>query len=129
MIYALNIVLIAMVAMIAYWWANQGLFSAIIHLLCVIVAGAIALAFWEPVTVGLLLRGNAFDNYAWGVSLVGLFVAVLLLLRLATNKLIPALSKAVNGDSSIEEVIRVTAPAQSGAETARRPKPDPAPTT
>ncbi|MCZ6612227.1 MAG: hypothetical protein O6941_06300 [Planctomycetota bacterium] len=90
MIYALNIVLIAMVAMIAYWWANQGLFSAIIHLLCVIVAGAIALAFWEPLTVGLLLRGNAFDNYAWGVSLVGLFVAVLLLLRLATNKLIPA---------------------------------------
>lgn len=90
MIYALNIVLIAMVAMIAYWWANQGLFSAIIHLLCVIVAGAIALAFWEPLTVGLLLRGNAFDNYAWGVSLVGLFVAVLLPLRLATNKLIPA---------------------------------------
>ena len=90
MIYALNIVLIALVAMIAYWWANQGLFSAIIHLLCVIVAGAIALAVWEPVTVGLLLRGNAFDNYAWGVSLVGLFVAALLLLRLATNKLIPA---------------------------------------
>ncbi|MCH8152674.1 MAG: CvpA family protein [Planctomycetes bacterium] len=90
MIYALNIVLIALVAMIAYWWANQGLFSAIIHLLCVIVAGAIALAFWEPLTVGLLLRGNAFDNYAWGVSLVGLFVAALLALRLATNKLIPA---------------------------------------
>ena len=90
MIYAVNIVLIALVAMIAYWWANQGLFSAIIHLLCVIVAGAIALAFWEPLTVGLLLHGNAFDNYAWGVSLVGLFVVALLLLRLATNKLIPA---------------------------------------
>ncbi len=90
MIYAVNIVLIALVAMIAYWWANQGLFSAIIHLLCVIVAGAIALALWEPLTVGLLLHGNAFDNYAWGVSLVGLFVAALLLLRLATNKLIPA---------------------------------------
>ena len=40
-----------------------------------------------------------------------------------------ALSKVVNGESSIEEVIRVTAPAQSGAETARRPTPDPAPTT
>ena len=40
-----------------------------------------------------------------------------------------ALSKVVNGESSIEEVIRVTAPAPSGAETARRPKPDPAPTT
>ena len=40
-----------------------------------------------------------------------------------------ALSKVVNGESSIEEVIRVTAPTQSGAETARHPKPDPAPTT
>ena len=79
-----------MVLLIAYWWANQGLFSAIIHLLCVIVAGALALAFWEPVTVGLLLRGGGFDNYAWGFSLVVLFVLILFVLRLVTNRLIPA---------------------------------------
>ena len=90
MITVFNLVILGLVVLIGYWWANQGVFSGILHLLCVIVAGAIAFAFWEPLTVGLLLRGNAFDNYAWGVSLVGLFVAVLLPLRLATNKLIPA---------------------------------------
>ncbi|MHC4141812.1 MAG: hypothetical protein ACYSUF_08025 [Planctomycetota bacterium] len=42
-----NILCIAMVLLIAYWWANQGIFSAIIHLLCVIIAGALALAFWR----------------------------------------------------------------------------------
>ncbi|MHC4827944.1 MAG: hypothetical protein ACYTEY_15425, partial [Planctomycetota bacterium] len=84
-----NILCIAMVLLIAYWWANQGLFSAIIHLLCVITAGALALAFWEPLTVGLLLRGGWFDGYAWSFSLVGVFVLALFLLRLATNKLVP----------------------------------------
>ena len=90
MITILNITVIAMVLLIAYWWATQGAFSAIIHLLCVIVAGALALAFWEPLTMGLLLRGTDFDVYAWGVSLVGIFVVALLGLRLLTNKLLPA---------------------------------------
>ena len=29
-----NIIIIALVLLIAYWWANQGLFSAILHLVC-----------------------------------------------------------------------------------------------
>ncbi|NIM31085.1 MAG: hypothetical protein GTN60_07155, partial [Pseudomonas stutzeri] len=90
MFVVLNLIVIALVLLIAYWWANQGLFSAIIHLLCVIVAGALALAFWEPITLGLLLKGGFFDAYAWGVSLLGVFVLALLVLRLATNKLVPA---------------------------------------
>lgn len=90
MLFVLNITVIALVLLIAYWWATQGAFSAIIHLLCVIVAGALALAFWEPLTMGLLLRGTGFDVYAWGVSLVGIFVVVLVGLRLLTNKLLPA---------------------------------------
>ena len=85
-----NILIVFFVLLIAYWWANQGAFSAIIHLACVIVAGAIAFAFWEPLTMGLLLRGGWFDSYAWGVSLVGLFAIVLLILRLVTNKVVPA---------------------------------------
>lgn len=85
-----NILLIGIIVLIAYWWANQGLFSALLHLLCVIVAGALAFAFWEPLTVGLLLRGGLFDEYAWGVSLVGLFVVALALLRTASDKLIPS---------------------------------------
>ncbi len=85
-----NIVCLLMVLLIGYWWANQGLFSAIIHLLCVITAGALALAVWEPLTVGLLLKGSFFDHYAWAFSLLGTFVVALLILRLATNKLVPA---------------------------------------
>lgn len=90
LIHVFNIIVVTLVLLIGYWWANQGLFSAILHLLCVIVAGAITLAFWELLTVRVLLRGNTFDNFAWGVTFVGLFVVSLFVLRLATNKLIPA---------------------------------------
>ena len=85
-----NFVVVGLVALIAYWWANQGLFSAIIHLLCVIVAGAVALAFWEMLAFGLLMRGGFFDYYALGTSLLITFSLVLFILRLATNKLVPA---------------------------------------
>lgn len=90
MLTVFNVILILIVLLIAYWWANQGFFSAMLHLLCVIIAGAIALAFWEPLTIGLLLRGNMFDNYAWGVSLIGLFSISLFVLRVAMDKLAPA---------------------------------------
>ena len=84
-----NIIIIALVLLIAYWWANQGLFSAILHLVCVIVAGAVALAVWEPLTTGLLLRGNMFDDYAWGVSLIVVFALMLAILRVSMDKLVP----------------------------------------
>jgi hypothetical protein len=90
MIIVFNILICALLLLIAYWWSNQGLFSAILHLLCVIAAGAVTLAFWEPLVTGVLLRGNPFDNYVWGISFIGLFAVTLFLLRLATNKLIPA---------------------------------------
>ncbi|MHC4414496.1 MAG: CvpA family protein [Planctomycetota bacterium] len=90
MFVAFNVLIILLVLLIAYWWGNQGVFSAIIHLLCVITAGAVALAVWEPLTAGMLLRGGFFDSYAWGVSLVGVFVVTLFILRLATNRLVPA---------------------------------------
>lgn len=82
--------IIPLVLLIGYWWANQGLFSAILHLVCVIVAGALAFAVWEPLTVGLLLRGSRMDGFAWGAGLIVTFVLLLFLLRLATNRLVPA---------------------------------------
>lgn len=85
-----NLFVLGGVALIAYWWANQGLFSAILHLLCVIVAGAIALAFWEPLMYKFLLRGNGFDNYAWGLSLILIFLVALMVLRVLMDKAIPA---------------------------------------
>lgn len=89
MFIALNVGVLILIALIAYWWANQGLFSALLHLLCVIVAGAIAFAFWEPLTVNLLLRGWWLDDYVWGLSLVALFSISLLLLRVAFDKVAP----------------------------------------
>ncbi len=86
----LNLAVVVFVLLIGYWWANQGLFSAIIHLVCVIVAGALALAFWEPFAYGLLMRGSFFDPYAVGAGLLIPFVVALVILRLTTNKLVPA---------------------------------------
>lgn len=40
-----NIIVVAFILLIAYWWANQGLFSALMHCICVIIAGGLAFAF------------------------------------------------------------------------------------
>ena len=61
-----NILVIGSVLLIAYWWANEGLFSSFLHLICVITAGTIALAVWEPISMAML-KGGGFDNYIWGV--------------------------------------------------------------
>lgn len=74
------------VLLIAYWWGNQGVFDALLHLICVIAAGALALALWEPVTTSFLLT-PAMSEYAWGLSLGGLFLALLAILRLVVDKL------------------------------------------
>lgn len=90
MFYVFNIIVIALVAFIAYWWANQGLFSALLHLLCVVVAGAVAIAVWEPLALALLVKGSSgFSNYGWGLTLLISFALVLFLLRLAMDKLAP----------------------------------------
>jgi hypothetical protein len=82
--------MILLAALIAYWWANQGVFSAILHLVCVIVAGAITLAFWEPLVTNYLMWGEAIDDYMWGVSFLVLFSVSLLILRILADRLAPA---------------------------------------
>ncbi|MBM43764.1 MAG: hypothetical protein CMJ36_01960 [Phycisphaerae bacterium] len=77
----LNLIMIGLVLLIAYWWSNQGFFSALLHLIAVIVAGALALAFWEPFAIDVLLGGGTFDGYAMGLSLAGLFAFFLAVLR------------------------------------------------
>lgn len=89
MIIIFNTAIIGLVLLIAYWWANEGLFSSLLHLVCVIAAGTIALAVWEPLTMSLM-SGGGFDNYAWGIVLVGVFALSLFILRVACDKLVPA---------------------------------------
>lgn len=85
----LSLLVVAIIALITYWWMNQGLFSALLHFLCVLVAGTVAFSLWEWATVSFFLRGIRYDEYAWGITLVGIFAIVLLVLRLLSDRLAP----------------------------------------
>lgn len=84
-----NILVIGFVGLIAYWWANQGLFSAILHLVCVIAAGALAFATWEPASYALISSVPDLTPYAWGIGLLLPFAGYLVVLRVAADKLAP----------------------------------------
>jgi hypothetical protein len=88
MITVLNLFVVGLAALIAYWWANQGAFSALLHLVCVAVAAAMAFALWEP--AALALAGTGLQDYALGISLLGLFALFLIVLRIAADRLVPA---------------------------------------
>lgn len=91
----MNVIIIIFVLGITYAWMIRGMFSSLLHLLCVIAAGAIAFAFWEPLAMLLVNvspeRGfmSFIESIAWGVSLVVPFVFLLLVLRFTTDKLVP----------------------------------------
>ena len=58
MLVILNLFVIGIVLLIAYWWGSQGLFSSFLHLVATICAGAIALAVWEPLNLLILEKTN-----------------------------------------------------------------------
>jgi len=84
----LNIAVILLILGLGYFWAGQGLFSSFIHFLCVLTAGAVALALWEPLTYGVLL--GLREDIAWSVGLLAPFAVTLGLLRVLTNKFVPS---------------------------------------
>lgn len=97
----LNIAVIAVVCLIAYWWASQGFLSALLHFTTVVAAGAVAFAVWEPISVGLFgrLDNPTLTDMAWGISLMVVFATVVQLLRPLTIRLVPAnarLNEAAN---------------------------------
>lgn len=83
-----NIAVIVIVGSIAWVWAGRGLFSALIHLVCTLFAGAIAFGFWE-LAASSLLGIPQTQEIAWAIGLVIPFAIALAVLRLATNKLVP----------------------------------------
>jgi len=83
----MSLLAFAAVLLIAYWWANTGAFSALVHMMCVITAGAVAFAIWEPVSYRLL--ESPVEGHAKGLVLIGTFVGLTALLRLLTDKFIP----------------------------------------
>ncbi len=91
-----NILVILLLLVIAFLWGTtgkgRGFFSSFLSMVCVVAAGAIAFAVWEPVVYGLLLglgRGGGFmENIAWGVGLLGPFLIALVILRLAVDQIV-----------------------------------------
>lgn len=88
----LNIAVIVIAGMIAYIWSSRGFFSGFLHMLCVIIAGALAFAFWEPLAHWMLSTdstGGTAGDLAWGVALGIPFAIILTVLRVACDKLVP----------------------------------------
>lgn len=90
----LNLISIALVLLIAYMWSIRGFYSSFLHMVAVIVAGAFAFGFWEPVSLWLLgfapdkgmlasLGGNA-----WAIGLVAPFIVALVAIRLVLDKVL-----------------------------------------
>lgn len=74
-------------------WMSRGFFSALIHLVCVVVAGAVAFAVWEPLAYAIL--SNAGDSKflqgsAWAIALGLPFAAVVAVLRVGLDALLPS---------------------------------------
>jgi hypothetical protein len=87
----LNLLLIVVIGLIAYIWMARGLWSAFLHMVCVILAGALAFAVWEPVSLFFAGTGTGMlVDTAWGLGLALPFVVFLLVLRVACDKLVPA---------------------------------------
>jgi len=87
----MNIAVAVLVILITGLWATggkgRGLFSSFLNTVCVVVAGAIAFAVWEPLVYGFLL--DRVPDMAWGLGLIVPFVVALFVLKIATEKLVP----------------------------------------
>jgi hypothetical protein len=96
----MNIIAIVVVLGVTYLWLIRGFFSAFIHLLCVIVAGAVAFAAWEPLAYWILGSSDPhgiFAGTAWGVALGIPFAITLIVLRIVVDLLIPANAVIASG--------------------------------
>ena len=71
----MNILAIAILGGVAYAWGAKGGFSSLLNCICVVLAGAIAFALWEP-TANLLIENagktgfsSLLADIAWGAGL------------------------------------------------------------
>lgn len=83
----LNLLVIAIIGLSGLLWASpqkgRGLFSALIHLACVLAAGGLAFALWEPMVYGFLLKSA--PDQAWCLGLLVPFAVCLVILRVLTD--------------------------------------------
>lgn len=88
----LSLGVIFLIGIVAYVWASRGFFSSLVHMVCVLVAGAVAFGLWEPIAYAVLRTepGGWVVDLIWGASLAIPFAAVLAGLRMGIDSLLPA---------------------------------------
>ena len=85
----LPILLLVLVLILTGVIARQGLLSAFLHMVCVITAGAIAFALWEPLGLAGMDSVGGFAAYMMGTTLVLIFLVALAILRISCDQLVP----------------------------------------
>ena len=91
-----NFLIVAIVLGIGYAWLVRGFYSALIHLVCTVVAGAIAFGLWEPVAFFIIDKApeagflSFVRDNAWGISLMLTFAIALAVLRVALDSILRA---------------------------------------
>ena len=101
MIVLFNLIVIGLIALIAYWWSNEGAFSGFMHLICVIVAAAMAIALWEPLLFDVMYLDGAFGGLMPGFVMLGSFVLCLLLLRKGADLAVPEAARMPEGVDAV----------------------------
>ncbi len=87
---------LAVVGATAYIWCTRGFFSSLIHMVCVIAAGAIAFGVWELLAEILREKAPERGGMSWisgaamGLSLALPFAISLAILRGVIDKILPA---------------------------------------
>ncbi len=82
-----SIVVALMVILVIAFWVYQGFFSSIIMFLETLIAALVAFAYYEP--LNSLWQEHLGPGVGHAVALMALFLLVLFVLRMATDRLIP----------------------------------------
>src|SRR5215218_409914 len=83
----LGVIVILIVAIVAYFHYVQGIFSATISAVCAVLAAVVAISYHETV-VASLLKGTA-ANIAHAMMLCALFAFTYFILRIIADKTVP----------------------------------------
>jgi hypothetical protein len=83
----LSAIVIGCIVLIVAMLGTEGLWSSAIMLLNVILAGLLAMNFWEPASSWLLSYSNGGEFFWDFFALVGLFLVFLVIFRSITDKL------------------------------------------
>lgn len=104
-----NVAALILVAVLTYLWSRWGFFSAFIHVVCTLIAGAVAFGVWEPLAQILLSFSpnsgflSFIEGVAWSAALMLPFAVTLVLLRVIADLTIvgnvsnPGLANMIGG--------------------------------